>query len=241
MFGPRTFRRSRAAWAPLGAVGLRDLIAAVIWAAVLVATQLQSFPRRANAATRAPARSAGLRPPGGALLHRPRPRHRRRHLDALLRPSVEQSAPAAACFVPYASEAMLTRHLPAELDRRSASLTSTSPSNWPSDKRSSSRGSHRASWIPVGVLRRTRRSGRESSDAGRGHSAASPRIADYGLLGDCDGAALARRNGSIGWWRPPRCDAHRRPCARADASASNHETWHTGVVGRRCTACPRNA
>jgi GH15 family glucan-1,4-alpha-glucosidase len=35
----------------------------------------------------------------------------------------------------------------------------------------------------------------------------SSRIADYGLLGDCHGAALAARDGSIDWWCPPRFDA----------------------------------
>jgi GH15 family glucan-1,4-alpha-glucosidase len=32
-------------------------------------------------------------------------------------------------------------------------------------------------------------------------------IADYGLLGDCHGAALVSRDGSVDWWCPPRFDA----------------------------------
>ncbi len=32
-------------------------------------------------------------------------------------------------------------------------------------------------------------------------------IADYGLLGDCHGAALVSNDGSIDWWCPPRFDA----------------------------------
>lgn len=32
-------------------------------------------------------------------------------------------------------------------------------------------------------------------------------ISDYGLLGDCQGAALVSRSGSIDWWCPPRFDA----------------------------------
>ncbi len=32
-------------------------------------------------------------------------------------------------------------------------------------------------------------------------------ISDYGLLGDCQGAALVSREGSIDWWCPPRFDA----------------------------------
>ncbi|WP_434612364.1 trehalase-like domain-containing protein [Arthrobacter sp. A5] len=32
-------------------------------------------------------------------------------------------------------------------------------------------------------------------------------ISDYGLLGDCHGAALVSRDGSVDWWCPPRFDA----------------------------------
>jgi GH15 family glucan-1,4-alpha-glucosidase len=32
-------------------------------------------------------------------------------------------------------------------------------------------------------------------------------IADYGLLGDCQGAALVSGDGSVGWWCPTRFDA----------------------------------
>ena len=35
----------------------------------------------------------------------------------------------------------------------------------------------------------------------------SASIGDYALLGDCHGSALARRDGSIDWWCPPRFDA----------------------------------
>lgn len=35
----------------------------------------------------------------------------------------------------------------------------------------------------------------------------APLISDYGLLGDCQGSALASRDGSIDWWCPPRFDA----------------------------------
>ena len=32
-------------------------------------------------------------------------------------------------------------------------------------------------------------------------------IADYALLGDCHGAALVTRDGSVDWWCPARFDA----------------------------------
>ncbi|GAA2177137.1 glycoside hydrolase family 15 protein [Arthrobacter parietis] len=35
----------------------------------------------------------------------------------------------------------------------------------------------------------------------------SAAIADYGLLGDCQGSALSSRDGSVDWWCPPRFDA----------------------------------
>jgi len=36
---------------------------------------------------------------------------------------------------------------------------------------------------------------------------AAPEIADYALLGDCQGAALVSRDGSVDWWCAPRFDA----------------------------------
>jgi len=50
---------------------------------------------------------------------------------------------------------------------------------------------------------------RATSKSPRQSSAALARtpIADYALLGDCHGAALVSRAGSVDWWCPARFDA----------------------------------